>query len=67
MFGTPSAPAATAPPPPPPGLAQPSIMQAGLAERKRLNAAAGGGMDGTSMTGGQGAAAPKTTKTLLGS
>ncbi len=66
LFGGPAAPAPPPPPPNPPSLAQPSIMQAGMAEKNRLAAQAGGGFNGTDVTGPQGAKAPNTTKTLLG-
>lgn len=57
------------PPPPPPAapqLASPSIMEQGMAERETLATAAGEGLEGTDVTGGQGAKAPSTTKSLLG-
>lgn len=66
MGGGPSAPP---PPPPPPTAAapaQPSIAQQGAAERASLSNAAGAGFSGTDVTGGQGASAPSTTKSLLG-
>lgn len=66
IFSGPKAPPPPPPPPAPPTLAQPSIMEAGTAERQRMNAAAGSGMEGTDVTGGQGAANPQTTKSLLG-
>lgn len=61
----------TAPPPPPPpptapAAASPSIAQQGAAERTSLAGAEGAGLGGTDVTGGQGAKAPATTKSLLG-
>lgn len=55
------------PPPPPPAAPQVSAVQAqGMAETASLASAAGGGLNGTDLTGGQGAANPRTTKTALG-
>lgn len=67
MFGGPKAPDPPPPPPAPPSLAQPSIVQQGAAEREQLASAGGQGFTGTDVTGGQGAGAPSTTKSLLGS
>jgi hypothetical protein len=69
LFPSSSKPPAPPPPPPaanPPRLAQPSIMAAGAAEKTALQTLEGQGMSGTDVTGGQGAKAPSTTKTLLG-
>jgi hypothetical protein len=66
LFGGPSVPAVPPPPPKPPSLAQPSIMSSGMAEKQRLATQAGGGFNGTDITGPQGAKAPTTTKSLLG-
>jgi hypothetical protein len=65
-FMFPSAPPPPPPPPAPPQLGQPSIAEQGAAERQALANAQGAGSNGTDVTGGQGAAAPTTTKTLLG-
>lgn len=65
-FLFPKAPPAPPPPPNPASLADSSIMQQGAAERKRLAGAEGSGSNGTDTTGGQGAAPPATTKSLLG-
>lgn len=62
-------PKAPTPPPPPPAaptLGMPTIMQAAAHERETLASAEGEGQNGADVTGGQGAAAPQTTKTLLG-
>jgi hypothetical protein len=66
LFGGPSVPAAPPPPPNPSSVASPSIMEQGAAERASLAGAEGAGSGGTDVTGGQGAAAPSTTKSLLG-
>lgn len=66
LFPHPSAPTPPPPPPAPANPAQSSIMEQGAAQRQRLSSAEGQGTDGTDVTGGQGAAAPATTKTLLG-
>lgn len=67
LFPTPKAPA---PPPPPPSAASPdsgSIAETGAAQRASLASAEGSGSNGTDVTGGEGASAPATTKSLLGS
>lgn len=64
-----SSPAAPPPPPPPPNaprMAQPSIMSQGASERSQIEGEEGAGFNGTDVTGGQGAKAPATTKSLLG-
>ena len=66
MFGAPSAPAPPPPPPAPPTLANSSIQAAGAKEKQNLASAEGQGFTGTDVTGGAGAAAPATTKSLLG-
>ena len=67
MFGhQPEATGVPPPPPNPPQLQSPSLIQAGTAERTRLNSAEGQGFNGTDVTGGQGLKAPTTTKSLLG-
>jgi hypothetical protein len=66
LFGGPKLPDPPPPPPNPANLAAPSIMEQGAAERKTLAGAQGAGSDGTNVTGGQGASAPSTTKSLLG-
>ncbi len=59
------------PPPPPPPAASPPIFasagvqNAGEGARKRMQAAAGAGFEGSLFTGPQGAAAPQTTKQQL--
>lgn len=55
----------TPPPPPAPQLANTSIMQDASMERETLASAEGEGAQNP--TGGQGAKAPATTKSLLGS
>jgi hypothetical protein len=63
---------ANKPPPPPPAPPAPpstsstNIEDAAAEERQRLASAEGGGQEGTDVTGGQGAKAPSTTKSLLG-
>lgn len=66
LMPKPEAPVPPPPPPAPPAAASPSISQQGAAERTSLASAAGEGFTGTDVTGGQGAAAPATTKSLLG-
>ncbi len=63
---TPQAPAPPPPPPAPTSVAQTSIMQEGAAQRSRIKGAQGSGFAGTDVTGGQGAAPARTTKSLLG-
>lgn len=66
MFGSPPVPAAPPPPPNAATLATPSVLDQGQAESARLAGAEGAGSNGTDVTGGQGAKAPATTKTVLG-
>lgn len=66
LFGSPKAPAPPPPPPSAPQAANPSIMEQAASERETLASAEGAGMSGTNATGGQGAKAPSTTKSLLG-
>lgn len=66
LFSSPKAPQAPPPPPAAPQTASPSIMEQAASERETLASAEGGGMNGTDVTGGKGAAAPSTTKSLLG-
>jgi hypothetical protein len=47
-------------------MADASIIQKGAAERESLANAAGSGMSGTDVTGGQGVKNETTTKSLLG-
>lgn len=65
MF-SPKAPAAPPPPPAAPQLGNTSIMAQATAERETLADSEGAGLNGTDLTGGQGAAAPATTRSLLG-
>jgi hypothetical protein len=61
--------AAAAPPPLPPAPPTPAssaVANAMATEQAAISAAAGAGFDGTLLTGGQGAAAPTTTKKLTG-
>lgn len=64
--GNSTPPAPPPPPPAPPSVAQTSILQQGAAERSRVKGTSGSGFSGTDVTGGQGAKAPNTTKSLLG-
>lgn len=66
LFGGAKAPAAPPPPPNPPTLSTPSIAEQGAAERAQLAGGEGARFNGTDVTGGQGAKAPQTTKSLLG-
>jgi hypothetical protein len=61
LFGSPKAPPPPPPPPAAPQLANPSIAEQGAAERQKLASAEGQGTDGTDVTGGRGAANPRTT------
>ncbi len=63
---TPQAPAPPPPPPAAPSVAQTSIMQEGASQRSRIASAKGSGFAGTDVTGGQGAAPARTTKSVLG-
>lgn len=66
LFGSPSPPPPPPPPPAAPQMASPSIMEQAAAEKRTLASAEGQGYNGTDVTGGQGAKAPSTTKSLLG-
>ena len=66
LFGSPQAPPPPPPPPAAPRIANPSIAEQGTSERQALAGAEGAGTNGTDVTGGQGAANPSTTKSLLG-
>jgi hypothetical protein len=66
LFGAPSPPPPPPPPPAAPQAASPSIMEQGAAEKRTLASAEGQGYLGTDVTGGQGAKAPSTTKSVLG-
>lgn len=66
LFGGPKPPAPPPPPPAPATLASQSVVEQGAAQRERLASSEGQGLDGTDLTGGQGASPPSTTKTLLG-
>lgn len=66
LFGGMHAPAPPPPPPAPPSIGQASIAEQGATERQSLASAEGAGFTGTDVTGGQGARAPQTSKSLLG-
>lgn len=68
LFSAPTPTAAAVPPPPPaaPSLGQDSIQSEGAQQKQSLLSAEGEGLNGTDVTGGQGAANPNTTKSLLG-
>ena len=66
VSGGPKAPAPIPGPPQAASIGQSSIASQGAQERQALASAAGAGLNGTDETGGQGASAPPTTKSLLG-
>ena len=66
VAGGPKPPAPIPGPPQAASIGQSSIASQGAQERQALAAAQGAGLNGTDETGGQGASAPPTTKSLLG-